>query len=211
MQIVVVSPESRDPRELPAMERFFAAGLERYHVRKPSWPAAELEAWLRALPGDWRPRIVLHEHHDLVERLGLGGRHDKDAGGDGGGAPAGTSRSCHDIACLRRHLGAYPTILFGPVFPSLSKPGYGPTPGFPWYELWALFRRGDRAPGPGSRGPASVLAIGGITAQRLARCAELGFDGAAVLGAVWNGPDPARALAAVLHEAARLEGARHAA
>lgn len=211
MQIVVVSPESRDPRELPAMEGFFAAGLERYHVRKPSWPAAELEEWLRAVPEGWRPRIVLHEHHHLVEKLGLGGRHDKDAGGDDDDSPAAASRSCHDTASLRRHIGAYPTILFGPVFPSVSKPGYGPAPGFPWYELWALLRQRDRSGRPGPRGPARVLAIGGITAQRLARCAELGFDGAAVLGAVWNDPDPGRALAGILCEAARLEGARHAA
>lgn len=211
MHITVISPEDRDPRELAAMGQFFAAGLERYHVRKPAWPAPELEAWLRGMPESWRPRIVLHEHHGLVGRLGLGGRHDKDGGGDEGPAPAAVSRSCHDLASLRRHLPAYPTILFGPVFPSLSKPGYGPPRGFPWYELWALLRQRGRAPGPGSPGPARVLAVGGITAGRLARCAELGFDGAAVLGAVWGSPDPARAFVAIAHEAARLEGARHAA
>jgi thiamine-phosphate pyrophosphorylase len=209
MHIVVISPGSRDPRELPAMEGFFAAGLERYHVRKPSWTAPELEAWLRGMPESWRPRIVLHEHHPLAGRLGLGGCHDKDSGGDG--APAGASRSCHGIASLRRHLGDYESILFGPVFPSLTKPGYGPPPGFPWYELWALLRQRGRAPRPGSRDPARVLAIGGITAQRLARCSELGFDGAAVLGGVWNEPDPARAFAALMREAGRLEGARYAA
>ena len=209
MDIVVISPEARDPREVPAMERFFAAGLERYHVRKPSWTAPELEEWLLGLPEGWRPSIILHEHHPLVEKLGLGGRHDKDTAD--AGSPAGASRSCHDIASLRRHLSAYDSILFGPVFPSLTKPGYGPAPGFPWYELWALFRQKNRAERTGSRRPARVLAIGGITAQRLSRCSEIGFDGAAVLGAVWNHPDPARAFAAIRDAAARLEGARHAA
>jgi len=211
MQIVVISPEARDPREIPAIAGFFAAGLERYHVRKPSWAAPELEAWLRSLPGEWRPRIVLHEHHALVEKLGLGGRHDKDGGPGGDAQPRGSSRSCHDTASLRRHLGSYGTILFGPVFPSLTKPGYGPPADFPWYELWALLRQKGRTGPAGAQGPARVLAIGGVTAQRLARCREIGFDGAAVLGAVWNDPDPARAFERVRQAAARLEGVRNAA
>ena len=77
MRIVVISPDSADPREVPAMEGLFAAGLERYHVRKPSWTEPELEAWLRALPVAWRARIVIHQHHALAGVLGLGGRHEK--------------------------------------------------------------------------------------------------------------------------------------
>lgn len=61
------------------------------------------------------------------------------------------------------------------------------------------------------RRTARVYAVGGVTAERLGRCRELGFDGAAVLGAVWNAPDPVAALAAIRAASARLEGARHAA
>jgi thiamine-phosphate pyrophosphorylase len=202
MQIVVISPESADPREAAALGAFFEAGLERYHVRKPLWARAELGAWLRGLPRHWRPRLVLHGHRELAEELGLGGWHDRDR--DGEGTPPGASRSCHDLPSLRGHLPAYRAILFGPVFPSLSKAGYGPPSGFPWESLTALLRE---------RGPedARVLAIGGVTAGGLARCLELGFDGAAVLGAVWGGPDPLRSYSEIRDAAARLEVARHAA
>ncbi len=211
MRIVVISPESRDSREIPAMEGFFASGLQRYHVRKPSWTEPELEAWLRGLPGTWRQRIILHEHHALVGRLGLGGCHDKDRGQGAPPLQGGVSRSCHDLPSLRRHLASYASILFGPMFPSLTKPGYGPAADFPWDSLRALLResRRPRVPDPGE--PARVLAIGGITANRLARCGELGFDGAAVLGAVWKDSDPARAFGRIRDAAARLEAARHAA
>ncbi len=204
MRIVVISPPSADPRERAAMEGFFAAGLERYHVRKPGWTQAELEAWLLGLPAAWRPRLVLHEHHPLVAALGLGGRHDKDTGSRGGGRPGAASRACHDLAALRR-LPDFPgSVLFGPVFSSLSKPGYGPAADFPWPELASLLTGGKpRA--------ARVLAIGGITAERLPRCRELGFDGAAVLGAVWGAPDPVAAFSLIRNGAAKLEGARHAA
>jgi thiamine-phosphate pyrophosphorylase len=202
MQIVVISLESADSREVHAMEGFFAAGLERYHVRKPSWSREALEAWLEHLPRDWRPRIFLHQHPALAAKLGLGGAHDRD--GDGSSGALGTSRSCHHFESLRLLFPLYKTLLFGPVFPSLSKSGYGPAADFPWNELKAILRGR-------SADDARVLAIGGVTAERLARCSELGFDGAAVLGAVWNEQDPVAAFAGIREEAARLEAARNAA
>jgi thiamine-phosphate pyrophosphorylase len=201
MRIVVISPESADPREVPAMEGLFAAGLERYHVRKPSWTEPELERWLRALPVGWRPRIVLHQHHSLVPTLGLGGRHEK---GESQRAE-GASRSCHDLPSLRRHMRSFEQVMFGPVFPSLTKAGYGPAADFPWTELRAVLRSRD------DPGGARVLAIGGVTAGRLERCAELGFDGAAVMGAVWNEADPVREFTAIVAASENLGATRHAA
>ncbi len=183
------------------MEGFFAAGLERYHLRRPSWSLEETEAWLRALPVVWRPRIVLHQHHELVKMLGLGGRHEK---GDSQRA-SGASRSCHDLASLRRYLKAFEQVLFGPVFPSITKPGYAPAPDFPWKELTAILD--GRSP----QEAVDVLAIGGVTAERLQRCHDLGFEGAAVMGAVWGEPDPVRAYAALIDAASKVGGARHAA
>ena len=203
MRIVVISPESADPREAAAMEGLFVGGLEFYHVRKPAWSAADLEAWLGRLPRAWRPRIILHGHPALAGNLGLGGWHEGDRGD--GAATAGFSRSCHDLPSLRRHLAAHRAILFGPVFPSITKPGYGPRTGFPWDELASLLK-GDRA-----KTGARVLAIGGVTAAGLVRCRELGFDGAAVMGAVWSEPDPVGAYAVIRDAAARLEAERHAA
>ena len=203
MQIAVISPESADPREVDAMEGMFSEGLGRYHVRKPTWTEAGLEAWLRTLPHAWRPRIVLHRHPGLAQRLLLAGTHAGDAGGDADAPGAG--RSCHDLATLRGRIGRYGSLFFGPIFPSLSKPGYGPAPDFPWGELSAALK-GDRG-AAGTR----VLAIGGITAGGLARCRELGFDGAAAMGAVWGEADPVRAFAALRDAARKLEEARDAA
>jgi thiamine-phosphate pyrophosphorylase len=202
MRILLISPEGAEAREVAALEAMFAAGLERYHVRKPAWTEAELEAWLRALPVTWRPRLVVHGHSALAARLGLAGAHAPDAAGEAAGSAH--SRSCHDLPTLRRRLGSHAALLFGPVFPSLSKPGYGPAADFPWPELTRILE---------SRRPAdaSVLAIGGVTAGRLVRCQALGFDGAAVLGAVWGDPDPVQALILVLEAASRLSSTRRAA
>jgi thiamine-phosphate pyrophosphorylase len=202
MRLVIISPESADPRELPAVEGFFAAGLERYHLRKPSWSSQALADWLDALPPVWRPRVILHQHPSLAATFGLGGTHDRDVLGNA--AQDGCSRSCHDLGSLRRHLAGYPALLFGPVFPSLTKPGYGPSPDFPWQGLKSVLA--ERSPAH-----ARVIAVGGVTAAGLPRCLELGFDGAAVLGAVWGSRDPQAAFQDLRDAAAKLEAQRHAA
>jgi thiamine-phosphate pyrophosphorylase len=201
MNIVVISPEQTDTREVPAMEGFFAAGLERYHVRKPTWSAAELEAWIRGLPVNWRTKLVLHQHHPLVAILGLGGCHEKGSSQ----RAQGMSRSCHDLGALARYVKTFQQVMFGPVFPSITKAGYGPAADFPWKELKAILAARE------DKGQAQVLAIGGITAASLARCHELGFDGAAVMGAVWNEPDPVHAYEGILDAAGKVEAAPHAA
>ena len=194
MKIVVISPEADDLREMAVMGGLFAAGLQRYHVRTPGLSSDQLEAWLRGLPNEWRPRLVLHQHHQLVAELGLGGRHWRDDGSanafPAGGTPAlPASRSCHDLATLRGALGRYDSVFFGPVFSSLSKPGYGPGASFVPQELSSLLE-GRTA----SERRTSVLALGGITAETAPRALAMGFDGVAVLGALWQSHDPVGAF-----------------
>jgi thiamine-phosphate pyrophosphorylase len=203
MRITVISPESEDPREVRTLELLLAAGLPDYHVRKPGWDEGRTEAWLRRLPVDWRPRLILHGHAGLAARLGLGGCHAQDAGDEASNSAA--ARSCHDLAGLRRRLGRYRTLFFGPVFPSLTKAGYAPAPDFPWAELQAVLT------GRPGAGRTRVYAIGGITAAGLPRCRALGFDGVAVLGAVWTSADPAGAFSALRDAADALGDIRHAA
>ncbi|HXA14587.1 MAG TPA: thiamine phosphate synthase, partial [Opitutaceae bacterium] len=96
-----------------------------------------------------------------------------------------TSRSCHDLATLRAALGHYDSVFFGPVFPSISKPGHGSRDNFSTSELSALLASRTSA-----ERRTAVLALGGITAARLPQIRVLGFDGVAVLGAIWQADDP---------------------
>jgi thiamine-phosphate pyrophosphorylase len=210
VKIVVISPEGADEREAKVVTALFAGGLERYHVRKPAWSRDELASWIRSLPAETRGKLVLHHHHELVTTLRLGGCHLRDSknfdgAGDFSAEPtitsdgpdheAGlpgltgfTSRSCHDLPTLRASLGRYDSVFFGPIFPSLSKPGYGPRPDFSSDELtWLLENRSI------SERRTSVLALGGITPGKVSRALALGFDGVAVLGAIWQASDPLQA------------------
>jgi thiamine-phosphate pyrophosphorylase len=191
VQLVVISPEGDDPRERAVLGELFAAGLDRYHVRKPRASAAELEAWIQCVPRRWRSRLVLHQHHELVRAFELGGCHWRDEPNlppppiDAGV----TSRSCHDWSLLRAALGVYDSVFFGPVFASLSKPGYGPTHAQIGEALGAILHSRTA-----TERRTTVLAIGGITVETVSRAVALGFDGVAVLGAVWQAADPVGAF-----------------
>jgi len=191
MKLVVLSPPDHPPQELAVLELLLAEGLERYHVRKPGWSCDQLDSWLAALPSAWRPRIVLHRRNDLVQRHGLGGGHWPDEAATPLQPPVSlpwASRSCHDLAGLEQALGRWNAVLLSPIFPSISKPGWGPHSEEDVESLGERLRR--RTP---EERATEVLALGGISAERIDRVRELGFDGVAVLGAVWQAPDPVAA------------------
>jgi thiamine-phosphate pyrophosphorylase len=52
-----------------------------------------------------------------------------------------------------------------------------------------------------------VFALGGVAVGKLARVRALGFDGAAVLGAVWQAADPVAAFEALQIESEALRSA----
>jgi thiamine-phosphate pyrophosphorylase len=123
--------------------------------------------------------------------------HERGYVGNAGEAPAlpvkaGTflrSRSCHVLESVRKAIGVYDAVFLSPVFPSLSKSGYGETRAWTDIELQDLLASRD-APALCTE----VIALGGIQKSTTARCRELGFDGAAALGAIWRAVDPVAAF-----------------
>jgi thiamine-phosphate pyrophosphorylase len=84
-------------------------------------------------------------------------------------------RSCHDVP--RLSIEDYATL--SPVYPTQSKPGYGPA-----IAPAAAAELAGRVP---------WLALGGVdTAERAAACAVAGAQGIAVMGAIMRATDPER-------------------
>lgn len=96
-------------------------------------------------------------------------------------------RSCHDgseVAAATVEGVDYLTV--SPVFPTVSKPGYGPPLGLSGLD--ELCRR-TRVP---------VYALGGVTASNAAACRMAGAAGVAVMGDVMRTDDPAATVAGIL-------------
>ena len=89
-------------------------------------------------------------------------------------------------------------VTLSPIYPTSSKPGYGPALG-----LDVLRHVADSIPTP-------VIALGGVTADNAASCLEAGAAGVAVMGAVMKAEDPEVAVAGLLErlKSARTTGSR---
>ncbi|SBT47743.1 thiamine phosphate synthase [Micromonospora auratinigra] len=92
-------------------------------------------------------------------------------------------RSCHDEGELAR-LSTEHHVTLSPVFPTRTKPGYGPP-----LRPAGLRRLIAACPVP-------ALALGGIeTPDQVRACVEAGAAGVAVLGAIMRAADPTEAAA----------------
>lgn len=161
------------------------------HLRKPGRSGRQLADYLEQIPAAFHRRIMVHDHPDLLFQFDLKGIHfsEKERKRNLPGlrqlrlAKPGCrlSSAFHRIADIPEPDGLFDYILLSPVFDSISKQGCRAA--FEHADLKRfLFRTGH-----------TVIALGGLDAQRAATAASLGFTGIAVLGAVWGASSPEKA------------------
>lgn len=178
MQTIVITYPHWLKNEAVICNTLFAYGLSLLHLRKPGATAESYERFIRQIAPCYRCRIVLHEHYHLVETYHLHGIHLK--GGEGKNyrryPQVPTSISCHSVEEIKT-LPFRPDYCFlSPVFDSISKQGYNSH--FP-----VLPDVSDL--------PIPVIALGGITPERIDACRLAGFQGIAAIGYIWEQPDEA--------------------
>lgn len=92
-------------------------------------------------------------------------------------------RSTHSVdAAVRAQDDGADYITFGPIFETETKKQFGPPQGLEMLKGVADTLRG-----------LPVLAVGGITPDRVSACLQARAHGVAVIGAVWNAADPVAA------------------
>lgn len=184
MTIVLTLPYFID-NEVDAIVRLFdERGIDRLHIRKPEASEAEVADLIAAIPARYYDRISIHDHHALAERFGLGGIH---LNGRHPVAPSDwpglVSTSCHSIEELelkRREMvngRPFDYLSLSPIYDSISKQGYQAA-----FTMSALVEARNRG-----IIDHRVLALGGVTFERLAEVEALGFGGGMILGDAWRG------------------------
>jgi len=197
MKVLLVSGPDLFEGELGLLNQFLEQPGFELSIRKPGWDAEGIESMLAAMDPKHLSRIWIHGHPELALKFKTAGVHFgekkkpeahkwfaplKEAGIRIGAA-------CHDPNELE-HLGDYDRVLLSPVFESISKPGHIPS-----FEPEDVRKALVHKP----KGT-EVFALGGIIAERFELIGEMGFDGAALLGAVWAAQNPEGALAAILSQ-----------
>lgn len=174
--ILITLPDSF-PNEATICNALFRRGLQTLHLRKPSFAEADYRRFLNAVDTRFRNRIVIHDFFHLVTEFGLKGIHlstKKQPTFVRKPWHKQVSASCHSFNEIRNLPFKADYCFLSPVFDSISKTGY--KSGFSEDEIRGFLKE-TATP---------VIALGGVCAENLPRVWEMGFSGAAILGAIWN-------------------------
>jgi thiamine-phosphate pyrophosphorylase len=180
MKLFVITTDTLFDGEAAALNSLFHAGMGVLHVRKPFADKEALQALLLQIDAAYHPRIVLHDHFELIQSFPLKGIHlNRRNPVRPLYAVPSVSRSCHSLACAAT-LANFHYVFLSPVFDSLSKQGYHRA--FTDVALCSAKANGQINE--------KVIALGGISRETIPLAAGYGFGGVAVLGALWgNFPD----------------------
>jgi thiamine-phosphate pyrophosphorylase len=187
--LAVISHENMLPGEASIVQQLFVEGLEYFHLRKPEADEQAVRQLLDAIPAMYRHRIALHGFHHLADEYGICRLHFTEQHRQWVSPPQKEdprlqalkdkgyilSTSVHDLQTLQSLPALFSYAFFSPVFDSISKQQYKGVAGDDF------FIRDEQKPVP-------VIALGGIDAGNIRSVAVMNFNGAAVLGTLWNEP-----------------------
>lgn len=161
--------------EAGMIAHLLGSGFDFVHIRKPDAQADDVRRLLDSVPPSFMGRLRIHYHAELAAEYGLAGVHLNARCSVPPSGIRSVTRSCHSLEELAQPVASglrldYQTL--SPIYDSISKPGY--LSAFPLNEI------------TGSINGLRVIALGGVTPNKLSLLADAGFYGAAMLGAAWR-------------------------
>lgn len=170
--IIAVTTPVEYPGEAERITELLDSGeADIVHIRKPAWDAAKTEKLIRQIPERLYPRLRLHDHFSLAEKYNLGGVHLNSRNLSAPATIKNLSRSVHSLDEIERYQ-ELDYLTLSPIFDSISKPGYKSN-----FDLKELK---DKITGK------RIIALGGVTPEKIPSLREVGFIGAAMLGHFWK-------------------------
>ena len=177
--LIVISNNESIKNEITHFEKLFTEGADFLHLRKPSLSESDLENFIKTIPADLRNKISLHNHFDLAEKYNFGGIHFTSATkhllNNFSGSRFRISVSSHSFDEINELPQFVDYTFLSPVFDSISKENY---PGKFNSEKTEKFLK--------NKFPFDIIALGGVSEKNIKTVSDLGFQGAALFGTVWN-------------------------
>ena len=185
MKLLAISNPDFIPDEAELINSLFREGLLCLHIRKQGSGEEDFAYLLSQIEPDFLDRIAVHQHHNLAKEFGIKGLHftEKDRKMT---APEIfkslknsnliLSTSIHELAEMDNLSPAFSYTFFGPVFDSISKTGYKSVLPDDFYIRPEI----KKIP---------IIGLGGISSKNFEKVCAMNFDGAAVLGTLWNEPE----------------------
>ncbi len=174
--IVITLPHFFDG-EAGQIVQLLQGSVDLVHIRKPQASVEEIEHLIREIPSEHHHRLVLHDHHSLAMKYHLYGIHLNSRNPfPPEGWRGSVSRSCHSLEEVMEWKQRCDYMSLSPVFDSISKQGYHAA--FSAQQLTQAREQGiiDE----------KVMALGGVTFNRMDEVLRMGFGGGMILGDAWG-------------------------
>jgi thiamine-phosphate pyrophosphorylase len=179
MLLIIISNPEDFKSEHKILLRLFEAGLENFHLRKPDYSVDDYEKYIEHIPEKYHKNIVVYKYLDLHNKYNLKGIHfsrdNRNRINEFKQYKIQKSISCHSFDDIL-NLSGFRYACLSPVFDSISKEGYRSK--FILEDIAEFFQKNILT--------TKVVALGGISSGNVEQALSAGFDGAAVMGALWN-------------------------
>lgn len=187
--LLIITHADHLPGETERWKELLSAGADAILLRKPGWTEDNYVTLLDQTDPEIYPQLLIAQYCQLQRRYGLLGAHFSEHLRNSTPPQwleAMRSEGCllstgiHDTSTLPVMTAHWDLLLLSPVFDSISKPGYK-----------GQVKEGFRLPRDGNSSKSRVLALGGVDQSNAGLARQMGFNGIALLGAVWQKPDKA--------------------
>ena len=183
MRIIAITPPHAIENEVVVIQRLLEKGIDIVHLRKhqSEFDGTDVINYLRKilsiLTPDQRRKIIIHDYPMLYDEYSLKGIHlNKNITILPNGYNGFKTRSCHSFEEIEKYKNEYDYLFLSPIFDSISKPGY--ISPFTHQALQNASNKGiiDK----------KVIALGGVTFDKIPYLQSLNFGGVAMIGAIFN-------------------------
>ena len=179
MKLIIITSDHKIENEALLINELFANGLMLLHLRKPDYSLIAYSLLISEIDKEYHDRVVLHQHHPLALKYALKGIHLTESKRKEVTVTeylteykkqgiTHFSTSCHQIKTINVLDFDYTYVFLSPVFDAISKSNYEGKA----FDVKAL--------------SGNVIALGGITPTNIVKAKQLGYNGVAVLGFIWN-------------------------
>lgn len=182
LSLYIISSNEIVAKESEAINALFENGMHHFHLRKKTWMKAEVIELLEKINSAYYKHIALHHHPELVFEYDLAGFHFNSAypyqekiATKLREAQKTVSVSSHNICDIGEYELEADYQFVSPIFPSISKSNQVEL--FDQEKLKNYFVLKPKS---------KFIALSGVEPKNLKEIKELRFDGAAVLGYLWE-------------------------
>lgn len=191
--IILLSLEETFEKETTLVNQLFESGLHLFHIRKYMFNDSDMKKYIHEIDVHFRNRLVLHSHRYLAADYGIKRVHFKEEDRlQNRQLPFQDmhilSTSVHTVNEFNSLDAVWSYAFFSPVFPSISKKGYGV------HKNVLKDVKDKKNPN------VQMIALGGIDENNCQTAKIAGADGIALMGSIWYSKNPLQTFLACRHK-----------